>query len=184
MGQAPAGRECRTVQIAAPSPGRAQSSDLSTAVIGIARGAILGTIAGVAFIVFEMALSVVLAGDAVAPLRMIAAILLGPAALTDAVTPYGLVIIGLMVHFFLAALFGALFALPTLPYAGHRGRAGLTVVLGIAFGLVLWGIDFYLIAPALFPWFTHANPWVQIVAHGLFFGAVLGWLNRPSPQAR
>ncbi len=40
--------------------------------------------------------------------------------------------------------------------------------------LLLWLVNFYVVAPVLFPWFLMANPVVQFLAHTFFFGTVLG----------
>jgi hypothetical protein len=51
-------------------------------------------------------------------------------------------------------------------------------------GLPLWLVNFYIIAPAVFPWFTNANPVVQFLAHTFFFGTALGiYLERVRPTA-
>jgi hypothetical protein len=43
------------------------------------------------------------------------------------------------------------------------------------YGLILWLVNFYLIAPAArWDWFAGANLLVQFFSHMLFFGAVLG----------
>ena len=43
-------------------------------------------------------------------------------------------------------------------------------------GLLLWLVNFYVIAPVAFPWFTMANQVVQFFAHTIFFGAAFGLL--------
>jgi hypothetical protein len=55
-----------------------------------------------------------------------------------------------------------------------RGRAAF-IGLGSVFGLALWLVNFYVIAPTAFPWFLQASPAVQFIAHTFFFGSVLGW---------
>ena len=47
------------------------------------------------------------------------------------------------------------------------------LLIGAVFGLALYFINFYLIAPAAFPWFTMAQNWVSILSH-LIYGVVLG----------
>jgi hypothetical protein len=50
--------------------------------------------------------------------------------------------------------------------------------VGIAFGILLWSVNFHAIAPAVGWWWFpgRTDPAVQIIAHGFFFGAVIGWL--------
>ena len=74
-----------------------------------------------------------------------------------------------------------LLAVPAL-----RSSIGVLTTVGVAYGLVLWLVNFYVIAPAAFPWFGMANPVVQFIAHVFFFGAVLGYYlgNRFAQPAR
>jgi hypothetical protein len=51
------------------------------------------------------------------------------------------------------------------------------------FGIVaVYGVNFYLIAPAAFPWFVEARNWISFVTHAMF-GAVAAaayvWLRKP-----
>ncbi len=39
------------------------------------------------------------------------------------------------------------------------------MIAGSAFGLLLWLLDFYVIAPAIFPDYANPAPLVQFVAH-------------------
>lgn len=55
-----------------------------------------------------------------------------------------------------------------------RGGTAFVVVASI-FGLALWLINFYVIAPFAFPWFLQSSPLVQFVGHTFFFGSVLGY---------
>ncbi len=43
-------------------------------------------------------------------------------------------------------------------------------------GLLLWLVNFYVIAPVAFPWFGMADPVVQFIAHAFFFGTAPGSL--------
>ena len=51
------------------------------------------------------------------------------------------------------------------------------VVAGILFGVVLWLVSFYVVAPlAGWTWFSqNAHPTIAFLGHGIFFGAVLGF---------
>lgn len=137
------------------------------------QGAIGGVLAGVVFAMFEMIVSaVMMGGDAFfMPLRMIGAILLGPGALDPTYSLWGAGLAGIIVHVVLAMIYGGIFA---LVFGGLRS-ANIDIGVGAAYGFALWLINFYLIAPMAFPWFTEANPVVQVIAHTFFFGAVLGW---------
>lgn len=139
----------------------------------LTQGAIGGIVAGIIFAAFEMMASAAMLGpDAVfMPLRMIGAIVLGPAALETTYSLWGAGFAGLIVHIVLAVIYGALFA---VIFGGLRSPA-VDVAVGVAYGLALWLINFYVIAPMVFPWFTEADPMSQFIAHAVFFGAVLGW---------
>ncbi len=139
----------------------------------IRHGAMAGVIAGLAFAAFEMAASaVMMGGPAFAmPLRMIGAIAMGSEALDPGYPLAMAALAGVAVHMMLSMIYGAVFA--TL--AGGL-RSGLAIIgLASVYGLALWLINFYLIAPVAFPWFTEANPMMQFVGHVFFFGSVLGY---------
>jgi hypothetical protein len=82
------------------------------------------------------------------------------------------VLVGVVVHVALAIAYGMVFAV----IAGGLWSASWDIILGAAFGFALWLVNFYVIAPAAFPWFLESSPTVQFIGHTFFFGAVLGWL--------
>ena len=136
-------------------------------------GAIGGVVAGLVFAAFEMLASAVTMGaDAFfMPLRMIAAIGLGPSALEPSYSLFSAGLAGVLIHVALAIVYGVIFAVIT-----GGLRSGVTeILLGTAFGFALWLLNFYVIAPAAFPWFLSSSPIVQFIAHTFFFGSVLGW---------
>ena len=139
----------------------------------LAQGALGGIAAGIIFAMFEMIVSSIMMGPEAffMPLRMIGAIALGPSALEPTYSLWAAGLAGLVVHMILAVIFGGAFAF----ILGGLGSAAADIGVGAAFGLALWLVNFYLIAPVAFPWFTEANPLVQFIAHTFFFGAVLGW---------
>lgn len=114
------------------------------------------------------------------PLGGIGGILLGKAALAN-VTPEVL-LTGFVLHEGLASVFGLTFGIiAAIVAAGKRytdvpGQLAL-VGGGVLFGLVLWLVNFYAIAPNAFPWFTSSAWWVQLVAHALLFGGFLGLMS-------
>ena len=163
-------------------PGRTYSGLDKRLRIGMGFG--LG--AGGVFVVFETVTAAILGPGPFGPVRMISAIFLGPGALEPVATVAPLVGVGLLIHFLLSAVYGGVFAVVSGAFGlGNRGRGAL-VGGGAAFGLVLWVVNFYLISPAVFPWFAMANPVVQFFAHTLFFGVPLGLLSaagrRPVPS--
>jgi hypothetical protein len=147
---------------------------------GLGQGAIAGIVAGIVFAAYEMlASALMMGGDAFfMPLRMIGAIILGPEALDPGYSLIGAGLAGLLVHVILAVIYGVIFGeLATM----LRGRVAF-VAAGSLFGFVLWLINFYLIAPAAFPWFLESSPLVQFIGHTFFFGSVLGYYLWKSHQ--
>jgi hypothetical protein len=152
---------------------------LSRADIGwwLRHGAIGGFVAGIPFALFEMAAAAMMMGAEATtmPLRMIGAIALGADALEPSFPLLTAAGAGIVLHMALSTVYGLAFgvavgALPVLR------SPGLLIAAGVAYGLALWVVNFFLIAPvAGWKWFPNqTDPIVQIVAHGLIFGAVLG----------
>ncbi len=145
-------------------------------------GLIMGLIAGVVFILFEMFISGFSNPTLFGPLRLISAIVLGRGALPPepAIGAAVAIVVGFIVHFVLAAVFGSIFG--AILGAIASGVGVLTesrgVLIGAAMfgGLLLWLVNFYVIAPIAFPWFTMVSPVVQFFAHTVFYGAAFGLL--------
>jgi hypothetical protein len=88
---------------------------------------------------------------------------------------------GLGVHFLNAAVYGVGFTAAVLSVPALRDHRAALVVVGLLFGLALWLINFYVIAPpAGWVWFpTQANPIQQFISHVFAFGTLLGvYLDR------
>ncbi|MCA1700682.1 MAG: hypothetical protein LC790_17975 [Actinobacteria bacterium] len=77
--------------------------------------------------------------------------------------------VGLVTHLALSAAFGAAFGVLTL-----RLRALQSLVVGaLAFGLVLYLVNFQILGRAVFEWFQEGpDQWFEVVAH-LGFGLLL-----------
>jgi hypothetical protein len=149
----------------------------------LGQGVIGGIVAGIVFAMFEMIASAMMMGWEAffMPLRMIGAMVLGEQALEPTYSLWAAGAAGVMVHMVLAVIYGAVF---TLILGGLRSML-LEIVLGGLYGFALWVINFYLVAPALFPWFLEANPVVQFIGHTVFFGMMLGlyvwWARSRAP---
>lgn len=130
-----------------------------------------GVIAGAVFMMVEMLMVWLLQGQSPwAPPRMMAAMLIGKEILPPP-ADFSLVAmaVAMMIHFPLSVIYGLI-----LGWAVHRLDMTAAVLAGAAFGLVaVYLVNFYLVAPMLFPWFVEARNWVSAVAH-VIFGAVLG----------
>ena len=127
-------------------------------------------IAGVVFAVLDVGLGWLLRGVSPwTPLRMIAAIALGPDVLVPAGTfDAGVALVAIFLHLVLSIIYGAFLAL-VLPAVGKS----LDIVLGGLYGLALYYINFYGF-DAFSPWFAAERGWVSIVSH-FVFGAVLAY---------
>lgn len=144
----------------------------------IRAGVVGGAIAGMVFAMFEMVMAVVLnGGDAFfMPLRMIGAIALGTPALDPAsslVTAGGA---GLVVHMALSMMYGVGVAALISAVPSLRRSLGSVVAVASAAGLGLWIVNFFLLANVFgWRWFPDGqNVIVQVVAHTMMFGSVLG----------
>ncbi|KAB7623639.1 cation:proton antiporter [Alkalilimnicola sp. S0819] len=144
--------------------------------------AVAGLIAGLVFLVLEMSLApVLLDASPWAPLRMIAAIGLGPEVLPPPAGFGGsIALVALLIHFTLSLSYAWLLA----PFIENR-RLAASTLLGAVFGLGLYLVNFYLFTH-LFPWFEMARTGLTIFAH-LVFGAVLGGsyrlMRRGAPES-
>ena len=129
-------------------------------------GAWAGAVAGVAS---QLALVLATNSQGQPPwtaLRMTAAIVLGPAVLPPAQSfPVAICIVGLGVHLALSATYG-------IAAAALIGRAGWIegILTGFAFGLALWIANYFVVAPALFPWFAALRAAPLTPALHAFFG--------------
>lgn len=134
-------------------------------------GAIAGIGAGLIFALFHMIMSQILGTGFLDPLRLIAAIALGPSVLPQNSPLFLPLIVGLLVHVSLAALYGAIFAV-SARYIRILRRDLITATT--LFGLGIWLVNFYFFSPLLFPWFGHTLDIVQFISHTLFYGMPLG----------
>ncbi|HET7031718.1 MAG TPA: hypothetical protein VFJ48_01240 [Casimicrobiaceae bacterium] len=118
-------------------------------------------ISGLVFAALEMALVPVFEGlSPWLPLHLIAAIGLGPDALSPA-NNFDLRIVStaVAIHMGLAILYGMILALIIV-----RLDAGWAIVVGCVYGLVLYYINFYGFTRA-FPWFADARGGVSALTH-------------------
>jgi hypothetical protein len=145
-------------------------------------GVIGGIIAGLVFAAFEMAAAAFTMGPEALfmPLRMIGGIALGPQALDPTYPLLTASTAGVLVHVVLSAIFGAVLGLFFATIPALASSDGARVLIASVFGLGLWIVNFFVIAPiAGWTWFPErTDPIVQVIAHTVFFGAVLGvYLN-------
>ena len=144
----------------------------------VKQGAIGGAIAGIVFAMFEMLATALMNGAAAffMPLRMIGAIVLGQGALQPSYPLLTAGLAGMVVHMMLSVVFGIVFALLVASVPALASSTMALLAAASAYGLLLWLVNFYLIAPAAgWVWFTESNPVVQFLAHTVMFGTALGF---------
>lgn len=131
-----------------------------------------GLIAGVVFLMIEMMLLALTGESTWGPPRMMAAMVMGESVLPPPATFDAIIMmVAMVVHFILSILLAVLCAWVLSLW--HLS-AGTAIALGAAIGLLVYLVNFYLVAAILFPWFAMARNWISIVSH-VGFGAVLAW---------
>lgn len=136
--------------------------------------AVAGLVAGAVLMVLDLLWSATVTGDS--PWRtshLIAAIALGPAALTSSAFSLGVVSAALATHYALGIGFGLALAFIIVGFHWESSLAVMQLI-GALFGLVLYLFDFYAMTQ-FFPWFAELRGWPNLVAH-LVFGVVAALL--------
>lgn len=144
----------------------------------IVHGSIAGLVAGLVLGVTTVIGSVLLTGSASGPFRFAAAFIAGPDAL-DSDFPLGAaLLLGIAIHFALAAAFGVVFVgLLALTYQ-LSARAWLLVLYGSVFGFGIWEIDFLVAVPTFFPFLIGridfaTQLWNGVLSYVFIYGPVL-----------
>jgi uncharacterized membrane protein YagU involved in acid resistance len=144
----------------------------------IVSSAIAGVVAGIVFAMFEMIMAAITNGaDAFfMPLRMIGGIGLGASALDPSTSLVAAGGAGIVIHMALSMLYGVAVAVVLRAIPSLARTSASVLAVSSAAGFALWVVNFHVLARALgWPWFPDGtNAVVQIVAHTVFFGTVLG----------
>jgi hypothetical protein len=129
-----------------------------------------GLIAGITFLLVNMALSLIVLGTPWIFIRMIGAMILGAEVLPPPAT-FDLAIFAaaFFVHMLLSLIFTTILALIV-----HRWGIVEAIVIGALFGLALYAINFYTFS-YFFPWFYPLRNWMIVASH-VAFGATAGGL--------
>jgi len=139
----------------------------------VSRGSLAGFVGGVGFLLANMAFATTQGLPAVAPMIDISTIFHG----VDTPTPSPEnMVVGLVTHTGLSILFGIGFALLVAAVPTLR-RVPLVVVAAIAYGLLLYVVNFQILGRTLFPWFT--NPEGPNQGFEVFIHAVYGLMLVP-----
>jgi uncharacterized membrane protein YagU involved in acid resistance len=129
-----------------------------------------GVIAGIVFMMLEMVMvPLFLGASGWGPPRMIAAIVMGRGVLPPPASfDLGVMMVALIVHLVLSIVFALILA-----WLIYRVGTGVALLIGAAFGLLLYLVNFYGFT-AVFPWFAEARNWVSVFTH-VVFGFVAAW---------
>jgi len=145
----------------------------NTTTRGAKEGLGFGIIAGIIFALIEVAGSAIMGNPALMPFRMFASVALGQSAMQAATIPTVLVV-GSLAHLALSGLFGLIYGLINARFSPRtETQWGRQTALGLLFGVVVWFVNFQIIARILYPWFLNAPPFMQMMMHALFFGLPL-----------
>lgn len=132
-----------------------------------------GVIAGLVFLMLEMALIMLLQGQSPwAPPRMMAAMVMGEGVLPPPATfDFGIMMVAMAVHMMMSIILAVVLGL-----AISRFQLNLfaSLAIGAVFGMLIYFINFYVFT-AIFPWFAMARGGIGLFSHAMF-GFVLGWV--------
>jgi hypothetical protein len=138
-----------------------------TVLSGVAAGFVMG--------LSEVIASVLSGQSALLPLRLAASVVLGEDAFGRNAPMIALV--GAIVHFSVAVMYGFAYGVFNSQMTWSKRVVGLRqAALGLAFGTVIWLLDFQLIARLFYPWMLDHSQVVQWALHAIGFGLPLGLL--------
>ena len=133
-----------------------------------------GILAGFSFAVAQSFLSAIQGRPMLEPLQLTGSVLTGSIALEPGWISTAT--IGLFVHLVISAFYGILFLFLHWELKRHIETVERLILDGCLFGLAIWMIHFFWIAPRAYPQFLTLDlVWNGLVAHSLFFGGALGF---------
>jgi hypothetical protein len=145
----------------------------------VVAGTILGILGSLVSFICNVLGSLLVNQDPLRVLRVYGTVFLGPAALTTDQLDFFMIVA--IVHFSVGAAAGAVFHVLVNRFV--PGRAGLQVVLGAGYGLVMWVVNFYLVIAWLQPLLVGRAYVLQLmpvgvaVATHVVYGLTLGLLQ-------
>ena len=138
-----------------------------------------GVLAGLVFALFQVIMSAAGLGTPLSELIvMVEGVTFGSGSgsiSAPAIAAPKIAIAGLT-HLVLSAIYGAVFGAVASKVGALRNNRIALIGAATVFGLLIWIVNFFVIAPVAFPWFAQTNAVVQFFAHTLFYGTVLGLL--------
>ena len=159
------------------SVGRESSAARSGLGTWVGIGALVGVLAGLVFALFQVIMGAAGLGPPLGELtEMVEGVTFGGVPATTgapAIAAPEIAIAGLT-HLVLSAIYGAVFGAVASKVGALRNNRIALIGAATVFGLLIWIVNFFVIAPVAFPWFAQTNAVVQFFAHTLFYGTVLG----------
>ncbi|UGQ44640.1 hypothetical protein [Massilia endophytica] len=146
--------------------------------------AIAGFGAGGILMLAELAFAMAMGSDPWRTPRLVAAFLMGDAALQTTGYSAAVLAAALAVHYLLGAAFGVALACLIAPFQ-LDSSLGMVLLTGFGFGLALYLFNFYVMTSA-FPWFAEMRDGYTLLGHVVFGMAaawIYRWLERPYVQA-
>lgn len=151
-------------------------------VVGLG-GAVAGFLAGAVMVLLSPILSWLNGISLWEPPRLIAATVLGPAALTGTGFAIQPVLIGLIVHMITSVVLGIIFGIVLNRVLHLTTDFGLPIYVGLSYGLIVFFVAYFILLPFLNP-MLRENYIPSLVAQNVVFGMCLGifyTLLRPVP---
>jgi hypothetical protein len=148
-------------------------------------GALAGLGGGLAMTIVAALLTRALDQDLWLQPKVIASLVLGSSATTQAGFVAAPVLLGLLIHLVVATLLGTLFAIGMRRIARLPSDYGVPEVAGLAYGLLIWLVAYFVALPLLTPQLLDVYAPALIIQH-IVYGAVTGLLYavlRPQPYA-
>lgn len=141
-----------------------------------------GVIAGLVFLMLEMALIMMLQGQSPwGPPRMMAAMVMGENVLPPpAAFDFGILMVAMMIHLTLSI---ALAAILGFTISRLRLCTLASISAGAVFGIAVYYINFYGFT-AVFPWFAMARGSISIFSHAMFGAVAAGVYHAVSRAQR
>lgn len=128
--------------------------------------AMAGFAAGVVFLFVELGALWLMGESPWVPLRMIAAIVMGPSEVSQAAFSVGIILTALVVHFALSIVLGLILAAIMAPFS-FDSSVGMALHAGAVFGAAVYWTNFYGMTQ-VFQWFAEARGALSFLAHVVF----------------
>ncbi len=157
------------------SVGRESSAARSGLGTWVGIGALTGVLAGLVFALFQVIMGAMGLGTPLGELtEMVEGVAFGGGPISAPGIAAPEIAIAGLTHLVLSAIYGAIFGAVASKVDVLRNNRIALVGAATVFGLLIWIVNFFVIAPIAFPWFAQTNGVVQFFAHTFFYGTVLG----------